>query len=205
MRKEEFLEKLRARLSQTMSQQEVTAQIRYYENYIQEQIQNGRSEEEVLTELGDPLLIAKTLVDVQETQEEYSHPETNVYEERGGQESGDAQRELHRMEIKTRGGCLLAAVIFVVVVAMIFHVQADRSLPAGRSICPEYGCEYSLFQDYVDTDFQCAFCMCDCICRTNFFCGNCSSISYEKSVRNIKTDCGDTGYIFYRGCILYDL
>ena len=41
MRKEEFLEKLRARLSQTMSQQEVTAQIRYYENYIQEQIQNG--------------------------------------------------------------------------------------------------------------------------------------------------------------------
>ena len=49
MRKEEFLEKLRARLSQTMSQQEVTAQIRYYENYIQEQIQNGRSEEEVLT------------------------------------------------------------------------------------------------------------------------------------------------------------
>ena len=43
MRKEEFLEKLRARLSQTMSQQEVTAQIRYYENYIQEQMQNGRS------------------------------------------------------------------------------------------------------------------------------------------------------------------
>ena len=27
----------------------------------------------------------------------------------------------------------------------------------------------------------------------------------RKSVRNIKTDCGDTGYIFYRGCILYDL
>ena len=114
MRKEEFLEKLRTRLSQTMSQQEVTAQIRYYENYIQEQMQNGRSEEEVLTELGDPLLM-----DVQETQEEYSRPETNVYEERGGQESGDTQRELHRMEIKTRGGCLLAAVIFVVVVAMI--------------------------------------------------------------------------------------
>ena len=73
-------------------------------------MQNGRSEEEVLTELGDPLLIAKTLMDVQETKEEYSRPETNIYEERGGQESGDTQRELHRMEIKTRGGCLLAAV-----------------------------------------------------------------------------------------------
>ena len=42
MRKEEFLEKLRARLSQTMSQQEVTAQIRYYENYIQEQMADQR-------------------------------------------------------------------------------------------------------------------------------------------------------------------
>lgn len=61
MRKEEFLEKLRARLSQTMSVQEVTAQVHYYENYIQEQMRNGRSEEEVLAELGDPLLIAKTL------------------------------------------------------------------------------------------------------------------------------------------------
>ena len=42
-------------------------------------------------------------------------------------------------------------------------------------------------------------------CRTNLFCGNCSSVPYKKSVWHIKTDCGDTGYIFYRGCILYDL
>ncbi len=120
MRKEEFLEKLRARLSQTMSVQEVTAQIRYYENYIQEQMQNGRSEEEVLAELGDPLLIAKTLMDVQETREGYgSGPETTIYDEQGEQEADDAQKELHRMEIKTRGGCLLAAIIFVVIMAMI--------------------------------------------------------------------------------------
>ena len=120
MRKEEFLEKLRARLSQTMSVQEVTAQIRYYENYIQEQMQNGRSEEEVLAELGDPLLIAKTLMDVQETREGYSSgPETTIYDEQGEQEADDAQKELHRMEIKTRGGCLLAAIIFVVIMAMI--------------------------------------------------------------------------------------
>lgn len=119
MRKEEFLEKLRARLSQTMSVQEVTAQIHYYDNYIQEQMWKGKSEEEVLTELGDPLLIAKTLMDVQESQEESSRPDTKVYDEQGEQEAEDAQKELHRMEIKTRGGCLLAAIILVMVVAMI--------------------------------------------------------------------------------------
>lgn len=122
MRKEEFLEKLRARLSQTMSVQEVTAQIRYYDDYIREQMQRGKSEEEVLAELGDPLLIAKTLMDVQETQQEtytYGRPEPDVYDEQGEQEAEDVQKQLHRMEIKTRGGCLLAAVILILVVAMI--------------------------------------------------------------------------------------
>ncbi len=54
-------------------------------------------------------------MDVQETQEGYSRPETNIYDEQGGQEADDVQKELHRMEIKTRGGCLLAAIIFVVI------------------------------------------------------------------------------------------
>ena len=38
-----------------------------------------------------------------------------------------------------------AVVIGVTILITFFHVQADRSLPAGRSLCPEYGCEYSLF------------------------------------------------------------
>ena len=87
----------------------------------------------------------------------------------------------------------------------IFHVQADRSLPAGRSLCPEYGCEYSLFQDYVDTDFQCTFCMCDCICRTDFFRGNRCSLSGKEKSWNFPATDRHSCHIFGWRCLLYDV
>lgn len=121
MRKEEFLEKLRARLSQTMSVQEVTEQIRYYDQYIREQMQSGKTEEEVLEELGEPLLIAKTLMDVQENREEDAPfvQDENIYDEQGERETQAAQKELRHMELRTKGGCLLAAIIVVFVAGLL--------------------------------------------------------------------------------------
>lgn len=121
MRKEEFLEKLRARLSQTMSVQEVTEQIRYYDQYIREQMQSGKTEEEVLEELGDPLLIAKTLMDVQENREEDAPfvQDENIYDEQGERETQAAQKELRHMELRTKGGCLLAAIVVVFVAGLL--------------------------------------------------------------------------------------
>ena len=58
MSRREFLEILRSQLSGQMSQGKAAAHVRYYEDYIQSQVHNGRSEEEVLAELGDPRLIA---------------------------------------------------------------------------------------------------------------------------------------------------
>ena len=62
MSRREFLEILRSQLSGQMSQGKAAAHVRYYEDYIQSQVHNGRSEEEVLAELGDPRLIARTLI-----------------------------------------------------------------------------------------------------------------------------------------------
>lgn len=121
MRKEEFLEKLRARLSQTMSAQEVTEQIRYYDNYIQEQMRTGKTEEEVLEQLGDPLLIAKTLMDVQETRQEepgyFAHQ--RIYDEQEQQEENAAQQQMHHLEIRTKGGCLVAAFLVILVLGLL--------------------------------------------------------------------------------------
>ena len=61
MSRREFLEILRSQLSGQMSQGKAAAHVRYYEDYIQSQVHNGRSEEEVLAELGDPRLIARTM------------------------------------------------------------------------------------------------------------------------------------------------
>lgn len=63
MNKTEFLRILRETLSGGMEEGKASAHVRYYQDYIQRQADNGRSEEDILRELGDPRLIAKTLLD----------------------------------------------------------------------------------------------------------------------------------------------
>lgn len=73
MNRKEFLEILRSQLAGQMQEGKAAAHIRYYEDYIQSQVRGGRSEQEVLQELGAPHLIAKTLIDTDDgsTQEDY--------------------------------------------------------------------------------------------------------------------------------------
>ena len=63
MNRTEFLETLRTQLSGQMQEGRVAAHVRYYRDYMEAEMRKGRSEEEVLTELGDPRLIARTLLD----------------------------------------------------------------------------------------------------------------------------------------------
>lgn len=67
MSRREFLEVLRGQMSGQMTQGRAAAHVRYYEDYIQSQVRNGRSESDVLAELGDPRLIAKTLIDTDDS------------------------------------------------------------------------------------------------------------------------------------------
>lgn len=73
MDRKEFLDILREQLAGKMQEGKAAAHIRYYEDYIQSQVRGGRTEQEVLKELGDPRLIAKTLIDTDggEAQEDY--------------------------------------------------------------------------------------------------------------------------------------
>lgn len=63
MNRYEFIERLRAALSGKVAQSSINDNIRYYEEYLDTEIRKGRSEQEVLQELGDPRLLAKTIVE----------------------------------------------------------------------------------------------------------------------------------------------
>ena len=60
MNKTEFIEQLRRSLSSISDYTFVNDTIAYYENYIESRIRIGKSEEQVMQELGDPRLIAKS-------------------------------------------------------------------------------------------------------------------------------------------------
>ena len=61
MKKHEFLSELKEALEHNMDEQKIKGHVEYYDEYIQNEVKSGRSEEEVVNELGDPWAIAKTI------------------------------------------------------------------------------------------------------------------------------------------------
>ncbi|MDO5539760.1 MAG: DUF1700 domain-containing protein [Eubacteriales bacterium] len=62
MTKREFLNTLRSQLQGELSAAQIDGHIHYYEEYINEEMASGKTEKEVMEELGSPVLIAKTLL-----------------------------------------------------------------------------------------------------------------------------------------------
>ncbi|MBR5931628.1 MAG: DUF1700 domain-containing protein [Lachnospiraceae bacterium] len=94
MSKEEFLTILRGQLTGQIPSGEVVSQVDYYEAYIDGQLAKGVREEQVIEELGDPRLIAKTLIDSTNRAAEeagYDGPyrsSTDTYDDSDGINSG---------------------------------------------------------------------------------------------------------------------
>lgn len=63
MDKREFIEKLQRTLAGGLSSSQVAENIRYYQEYIETELRRGKTEEEVLSQLGDPRLLAKSIIE----------------------------------------------------------------------------------------------------------------------------------------------
>ena len=63
MTKIEFLDTLRKALNGQVPPEIISENLTYYESYISDEMRRGRTETEVLDELGDPRLIARTIID----------------------------------------------------------------------------------------------------------------------------------------------
>lgn len=124
MSKQEFIEGLRRSLSSINDYTFVNDTIAYYENYIESGIRMGRTEAEVMQELGDPRLIAKSIraTHVPENGEEhegYNQFEKNPYDniQRSPQtmfQFNGRQINMPAWLIKVIGILILIVVLFVV-------------------------------------------------------------------------------------------
>lgn len=131
MDRAQFLETLRNQLSGKMYVEKIEAHLRYYEDYIQSQVRGGRSEEEVLAELGDPRLIARTLLDTDPSSPDENGEEAYAYsdsrQERGYSGTGygyEAQspRKQRRLDLNTWYGKLIVIAIAVLVIFLLVTV-----------------------------------------------------------------------------------
>ena len=91
MSKNEFIRELRAYLSEYMTAVQVEDAAAYYEDYLNQQINGGKSQEQAVAELGDPRIIGKSVIDAQSRQDTSGRHGSDSYSSGGyaRNDSGD--------------------------------------------------------------------------------------------------------------------
>lgn len=130
MNKIEFLDILYEQLSGQMPEGNVAAHVQYYRNYIEEEQRKGRSEDDILNELGDPHLIARTLLDTEvgsgnpQTTGTYSEPYADNSYEYDNSSSDHKKVKSHsfHLDLTTWYGKLAVILIAAVVIILLCTV-----------------------------------------------------------------------------------
>lgn len=130
MNKSEFLNILREQLTDSMPASEIYSNIQYYDNYISRAIASGKSEEEVMDELGDPRLIAKTLIDADEGPVYSQTYEETWYDDSGNPQSestddyseDNTRRRVHTFDLSAWYNKLLMVLLAIVFIFLVITV-----------------------------------------------------------------------------------
>jgi hypothetical protein len=141
MSKYEFLNILKEALEGEVSQETINENINYYSNYIDGEMSKGKSETEILQQLGEPRLIAKTIIETNSIAKNnrtytYSNESDNTSDEdpkRKGFNAGyDNQNgwdiRFGNLKLNTWYGKMLL-IIFVVIIICVVGRIAIAILP----------------------------------------------------------------------------
>jgi hypothetical protein len=133
MDKQEFLEKLAEALREYMDDSSAYEHISYYSNYIDKEIKSGKSEKDVINALGNPRLIAKSIIDrggYKASESSYASYDTRVYDDTGRMEDdasydhfeGNAEFFVNGKKINPIFAKFVTILIVIAVVAVLFLV-----------------------------------------------------------------------------------
>jgi len=125
MTKTEFLENLRIALNGKVSDSLLRENMAYYNEYIDSQLSVGNSEADIMEALGDPRLIARTIVQTNGMQTDASdktcHCEGNnsdtVFDDMNDQNGYYGGQ--NQVKVRTLPGWLIAVIIVLIIVCLI--------------------------------------------------------------------------------------
>ena len=130
MTRDEFLKELRIALQGRIPQSQVNEHLKYYENYIMEESRKGRTEEEVIADIGSPRLVAKTLTDLY-GEEEYQTMDSGRTEERKGTHRIKFPFQSWYGRILTGIAAILVLLLLVKIGILLLPIIASAILAGG--------------------------------------------------------------------------
>ena len=125
MNREEFLAGLKTALNGNIDSALVQENLEYYNQYIMEEMQKGKSEQEVIQMLGEPWILARTIIDACDGTDRET-----VYEAGGNTDSYTKQKRKERVESSVAGLLrmdtwwkkLLGLLVVVMIVLLIVSI-----------------------------------------------------------------------------------
>lgn len=120
MEKTEFIERLQRALSAGLSSGQVAENVRYYQDYIDSEIRKGRSEKDVMESLGDPRLLAKSIIEANK-HAGASYGSNQEYDEEVAEEPQDwePEQDMPKSRNVVLPGWLVMLIVTVVVLLVI--------------------------------------------------------------------------------------
>ena len=122
MTKEEFIEQLEDTLVGEVSNAVVYDNKQYYQRYIFREVKNGRSEKEVIDGLGDPRLIARTIIDMENIENKNYNPNVSFTEDIDNTKQKFGNIYLGKLNLNTWYGKLIASVIGIFMLLLVIWV-----------------------------------------------------------------------------------
>ena len=124
MDRTEFIERLQRALAGGVNSSRVAENVQYYREYIDMEIRKGRSEEEVLGSLGDPRLLAKSIIEANK-RAGVSEGMNRTYDEEREESYAEKWRNAMKQNTMRIPGwliLLIAIVIFLLIIGLAFSM-----------------------------------------------------------------------------------
>lgn len=124
MRKTEFLQELSEALAGEVTAGVIQENVRYYDNYISTEAAKGRTEDEIIEEIGGPRLIARTIIDSSGPAGSGNNAGYSGGYYSQGADPGDPRQTMnsHYIDLNKWYWKLLVLVIVLVVLFLVFTV-----------------------------------------------------------------------------------
>lgn len=120
MNKTKFLEGLKEALQGELSAAEINNQLLYYERYIDDELRKGRTEKDILEELGSPRLIARTIIETKGNNGSYGNTYYDDREVKENQGSGNERK--FKIQLNGAFGIIVGILIIILVISLIFSL-----------------------------------------------------------------------------------
>lgn len=135
MNKEEFLRELEEALAGDVPEAVIRDNISYYGSYLTQEMAGGRTVDEIVAEIGEPFIVAKTIIESSEASGEtagnagyggYGNFRETYTESRSQDQYQERQQNphpnIHYIDLNKWYWKLLGIVVFVFVVLLLFNI-----------------------------------------------------------------------------------